>query len=642
MKNLSIRFPSLFSAPLHIQLRRLRWAIPIIVLALAGLHQVGSHFLVRAFFDNWQEEVELLLYTLTGTIVAWFGLSRIADTIAARAQAESRLRTAYADLEANHQRMQTLHNLGRQVSTADSEQGVLELAVQAPLQLTGALASAVVTFDDDKDRLKLDMAWGLSDQYLHAMRQHMEKGIPAGRCRTCVALKTYASSDCPLFVGLHQEAQAEGIGGLICLPMTQEQERLGVISAYFPSPDGPPEDQVRLLYALVGAITAMLESLRQRTRQVDTLYALKQASRTTDLGASALNDFSQQVLNTITSGWGAQAGGLFLYDENTQAWTCRARRGLGEDLTDPRFNLALETVRQAYDTGSTVILPEITPESECGLPSVAASPLIAEGKKLGAIFLGSQRRRAFQSRQSELLDTMALQIALAIRNFQLYDQLDQLAVLKERYRLSREFHDGLAQTLASLNLQTERLETLIRKQQSEAALQEVGEMRQAVHSAYADVREAIEGLRLELAEPDQMAPLLTEYVAQFSRQTGIQAQLTIEPPGLLITPATALQLMRIAQEALANVRRHAQASQAEVSLRNIENKLELTITDNGLGFPDALPEDLGQHHFGLATMRERARSLGGALTIATGVHQGTRITVAVPNSKVQKNGVNSP
>jgi two-component system nitrate/nitrite sensor histidine kinase NarX len=139
-----------------------------------------------------------------------------------------------------------------------------------------------------------------------------------------------------------------------------------------------------------------------------------------------------------------------------------------------------------------------------------------------------------------------------------------------------------------------------------------------------------------------MAPLLTEYVAQFSRQTGIQAQLTIEPPGLLVTPATALQLMRIAQEALANVRRHAQASQAEVSLRNIENKLELTITDNGLGFPDALPEDLGQHHFGLATMRERARSLGGALTIATGVHQGTRITVAVPNSKVQKNGVNSP
>ena len=636
MKHLFDHFSSLWSAPLHTRLRLLRWAIPFIVLSLAAIHQIGSHILVRTLSENWQEQIELLLYTLTGSIVAYLGLSWIADSIAAHTEAESRLRTAYADSEANHQRLQTMHNLGRQVSTADSEQGVLELAVQAPLQLTGALASAVVTFDDDKDRLKLDMAWGLSDQYLHAMRQRMEEGIPAGRCRTCVALKTYASSDCPLFVGLHQEAQAEGIGGLICLPMTQEQERLGVISAYFPSPDGPPEDQVRLLYALVGAITAMLESLRRRTRQVDTLYALKQASQTTELGVSALSDFSQQVLNTITSGWGAQAGGLFLHDENTQAWTCRARRGLGEDVSDPRFNLALETVRKAYHSGSTVILPEINPEDECGLPSIAAAPLIAEGKKLGAIFLGSQRRRAFQSRHNELLDTMALQIALAIRNFQLYDQLGQLAVLKERYRLSREFHDGLAQTLASLNLQAERLETLIHMQKNDAATQEIGEMRQTIYSAYGDVREAIEGLRLELAQPDQMAPLLAETVAQFSRQTGIEAQLTVEPQGLPVAPATALQLMRIVQEALANVRKHAQASQAEISLRDIENKLELTITDNGRGFPDTLPEDLGQHHFGLTTMRERARSLGGALTIATGIHQGTRITVAVPNSKIQK------
>jgi two-component system nitrate/nitrite sensor histidine kinase NarX len=638
MKRLSDLVLQFRSQPLLVQLGRLRWLIPIAVIALAAVHQAGLHFIANFFSERWRPTAELLIYGMTGSIVTWVA---IADSLASRDEADKQLRSAYAALEANHQKLLTLQDFGQQVAAAGNEQVVLELAAQAPLQLTEAMGSTIVTFNDEKDRLKLDMAWGLSDDYLRVLRSRMDMGVPAARCRTCSTLKTEATSDCPLFDGLHQATQSEGIGGLICLPMVLEQERVGVISAYFPSPDGPPEDQVRLLNILSGAIGAMLDSLRVRTRQVRTLYELDHASQTSDAGTSSLNDFADQVLKITVAGWEAQAGGLFLFNSETQTWTCCARQGLGGDLTDARFTLALELVRRAQTSGTLIISPDLTPESAGCLLSAAAAPLVTEGQVFGAIFLGANRRRAFNSRHTEFLNAMSHQIALAMWNTQLYDQLNQLAVLKERYRLSREIHDGLAQTLAYLNLQAERLERLVGTGQNEEAAREINAMRQSIRSAYAESREAIEGLRFDLERPDEMAIRLREFAGQFNRQTGIQAQVTVEPVDLLVAPATALQLLRIVQESLANVRKHAEASRVEICLKDSGDELELSITDNGRGFPDASQADLAQQHFGLESMRERARSLDGALTVATGPQQGTRITVAVPLSDVKKIAVES-
>jgi hypothetical protein len=171
-----LRFRSL---PLHTQLRAVRWLIPIVVVALASVHQAGVHFIVNVFSERWHPEAELMVYGLTGSIVAWIGLSRIADAFAARAQAEAELRSAYETLEANHQKLLTLQDFGQQVSAAGDEQAVLELAAQAPLRLTEARGSTIVTFNDEKDHLKLDMAWGLSNDYLRALRNRMDAGIPA-------------------------------------------------------------------------------------------------------------------------------------------------------------------------------------------------------------------------------------------------------------------------------------------------------------------------------------------------------------------------------------------------------------------------------------------------------------------------------
>ncbi len=606
-----------------IELRRLRWVAPLIVLTLAAIHQSLLHWLADPLPAPWRFVAELLLYAFTGSAVVWVGLSWIIVEGTAR---QAQLQAAYTELETNHQKLRALHDLGERLSAADDEQAVLELAAQAPLQLTSARASTVVSFDNEHDRLKLDMAWGLSDTYLSALRARMDAGIPAQRCRTCIPLKTKATSDCPLFIGLHAVAQMEGIGSLVCLPMSREQERMGVMSAYFPSPDGPPEDQVRLLNILSGSIAALLESLRARAREVGTLHAIDR----TLAGTDPLNDFAGQVLDIALSGWEAQAGGLFLFESETSTWTCRAGRGLGDALTDPRFDFALQLARQTHTTGAPLVIPGPGGLGHTDWQSAAAAPLITEGHTVGAVVLGAQRQRVFSEHHIELLATMAHQVALAIRNTQLYTQLGEMAVFEERYRLSREIHDGLAQTLAYLGLQTERLEKLLAAGRNEAATAELAEMRQSLRAAYVDAREAIDGLRLGIDNPDQLAIRLAEYTHDFSRQTDVEAHFVAEPEDVTCDPAAAVQLLRIAQEALTNVRKHAQAKRIDVRLSARANEIELSITDDGRGFPDLSQSTQVLRRHGLASMRERAESLGGALTIATGVTQGTRITATIP------------
>lgn len=616
----------LHAAPLHWQLRRLRWFIPLLVFALAALHLLLLATVNHAIPAAWQPLAGVAVFGVTGSLVSWIGLTWIASAAAARSQVAEQLRTAYSELEATHKKLLTLHELGQRITTAGDEQAVLELAALAPLQLTEASASSVVTFDGEQNRLKLDMSWGLSEDYLRALRASIDAGLDAERCRNCTTLQTHVGSDCPLFTGLHSIARAEGIGSLTCMPIVREQERVGIISAYFPSVDGPPEDQLRLLNILSGAIAAMLENLRTRSRQVTTLHALDQAAQSAD----ALDDFAAEVLDIVLAGWDAQVGGLFTYQADTQTWNPRAERGLGENMTSPYYALALKLARQAHAQSAPVIVLDLGEVNGAGLLSAAAAPLISDNETLGAIFMGARRRRAFNERHTDLLRTMAHQTALAIRNAQLYARLGQMAILEERYRLSREIHDGLAQTLAYMGLQAERMEALIANGRGDEAAREAAEMRQLARAAYVDAREAIDGLRLSLDDPGLLAERLAVYFAEFTRQSGIPVQFDSQPPDLRVAPSAGLQLMRIAQEALTNVRKHAQASQVQVRLSAAGEELELTLADDGRGFPDALHGETRRRSYGLTTMRERAQSMGGALAVATGPGQGTRIVVTVP------------
>jgi nitrate/nitrite-specific signal transduction histidine kinase len=306
-----------------------------------------------------------------------------------------------------------------------------------------------------------------------------------------------------------------------------------------------------------------------------------------------------------------------------------AQEGLG-GVASARFAFAQDSARQAYRERSLILQSAISAQAPHGLKSIAALPLITDGRSFGALFLGSERQNSFSRQHTDLLQTIAHQISLAIRNAQLYAEVQQTAMLRERYRLAREFHDGLAQTLGYLGLQLDRMERMFRKGQYEKIEQEMNETRQVVRSAYMDVREAIEGLRLRWDDPERLAYNLSAYVDDVSRQMGIPIRFTATPPDLSAPSRVSLQLLRIAQEALTNVRKHAQASQVDVRIIRTDQALELRVADDGVGFPDAPQQNGGHRSYGLTSMRERAESVGGYLSVVTGPGQGSAITVIVP------------
>jgi signal transduction histidine kinase len=206
-------------------------------------------------------------------------------------------------------------------------------------------------------------------------------------------------------------------------------------------------------------------------------------------------------------------------------------------------------------------------------------------------------------------------------------KLREQSATEERDRIARELHDGLAQILGFVNTKAQAVRLLLQRGQPEAAQGQLRQLEEASADVLADVRQAILGLRLS-ARPDlDLLAKLRSFVDQFSRQTGVSVQLDLPEDSrqIHLAPTAEVELLRIVQEALSNIRKHADARSAWLHLEAGDAGLRLTIIDDGSGF-DPLQAPLGDH-FGLLSMRERAAAIGGKLDLESAPGRGTRVTL---------------
>jgi signal transduction histidine kinase len=236
-----------------------------------------------------------------------------------------------------------------------------------------------------------------------------------------------------------------------------------------------------------------------------------------------------------------------------------------------------------------------------------------------------------------------------------------LAAAEEREQLGRELHDGLGQVMGYLNLQAQTVETLLDQGKIEGVRTNLRQMAQAAQQAHTDVRSFILGFRA--AARQSFAAALQDTVADFERQTGILVRLEAAQPwnARWLSPVAEIHLLRIIQEALNNVRKHAQARRVMLTLAQEGERLQVTVADDGVGFDlvssslrgagfapkqshpvqeiASAPttglamtpqEEEGMEHFGLANMHERAAQLCGSLVIESAAGQGTRVILECP------------
>ena len=275
--------------------------------------------------------------------------------------------------------------------------------------------------------------------------------------------------------------------------------------------------------------------------------------------------------------------------------------------------------------------------------AIAIVSLKLENAIIGAFWIARFKNQQFSETDQIWLESMADQVVIAIQHGLMTSQLQSLSVIEERGRIAREMHDGLAQVLGYLNLQVQTLGSLLQQGKSEKLQVELTQMRQAIQVAHADVRENILSLRTTLAQDKGPEVAVGEYLTEFGIQTGVETIFLYDIEGDLdLSSIAEVQLVCILQEALTNVRKHAQADRVEVKITRegfrSTDSIHMQIVDNGVGIVIAG----SKRNFGLQTMRERAESVGGNLNIGSNNGRGTCIDCHLPclqQEKLQRQSV---
>jgi signal transduction histidine kinase len=227
---------------------------------------------------------------------------------------------------------------------------------------------------------------------------------------------------------------------------------------------------------------------------------------------------------------------------------------------------------------------------------------------------------------------MAIELEQHLEEREQQQLLRYQAIVDERERIAREIHDGVAQLMGYVNTKSSAIHFLLRDQKYGEALDQLEQLSHSSQDALQELRISILGLRMSDPHEDGFFDSLETFTDQFSELTGISVDLKLSPEDRFpsLSPEIELHILRIIQEALINIQKHARVQQAWVHLSVCTHILEITIGDDGRGFDTENPSNDGQPHFGLAIMRERAEGVGASFHVDTEPGSGTRVTVRLP------------
>ena len=387
------------------------------------------------------------------------------------------------------------------------------------------------------------------------------------------------------------------------------------------------------------------KDLARRTQELAGLNAVATAvNRSFDL-QTVLARAADSLL-TVT-GWDTVT--IRLWNPAERTWDLGVRRGppifgSGPGWDDggaashpiyPRANKDILAGRPAvvHFTGD----PAFDFYSAAGLLCLACLPIQMRGQVLGVVVLGTVRPEVEAGAEALPADaTLAAiceQLAVAIENGRLHTQAQQAAALEERHRLARELHDSVTQSLFTVTLMAEAAQALIERDPQRVAAY-LERLKDTAHSALAEMRALLDQLRPQGLRASGLGAALRRHAETVGAQVGLPVTVQIDATLPELPPAVEEAIYRIAQEALHNVIKHAQATHAEVCLQAERPRVDgpasavtLTVTDDGHGLASPAPAA----GLGLTNMRERAAGLGGNFAIGPRSDgPGAVITVAIP------------
>lgn len=352
-----------------------------------------------------------------------------------------------------------------------------------------------------------------------------------------------------------------------------------------------------------------------------------------------------EVVTQLRTRFGFPQVALYLLDPETERLTLHVISVTGEPARDsaagyPGAELpaVTETLMQAANRRELIVHQ---PEPAASVPwAEIAVPLITRDHLIGILAIQNVRGQAFSQVDLDTLSTLAGQIAIALENARLFEQVQKTASRlqtlshrlvevqeNERRHIARELHDEIGQFLTGLKLTLE----LNERRPAEQAQQGQHEALTLVNDLIGRVRELSLDLRPSLLDDLGLLPALLWHFERYTAQTNVQVHFKQSGLERRFSPGLETAVYRIIQEALTNVARHAQTPEATVRIWCDERNLRLQVEDYGIGFePHAILTHGGSN--GLPGILERARLVGGELTVASAPGQGTQLTAVLPLS----------
>ncbi len=530
-------------------------------------------------------------------------------------------------------------------------EALLELTLPRVAEVLGAEGAAISIYDAGREEVVAGATLGLSEALVSEIARQELPADSAGR-----EVDGAGGASAPqLAVGgtAGELAHSEGIGSLLGLPLLADGDTRAVLA--IGRGDGRPFSPAdhdllvdigrQLSLALRNAL--LFERAERHNRELAALLSVARAT-TSSLELSELLAESLEAILEVTL---AETAELWLTAES-DGLRLVTRRGFALEAFGERDEFAWGEGLPglAAQSGAPIVVHDLASDprflrgqvTRLGIDSFLALPLIHGRQTVGVLTVAARDSAAFtQESERRLLEGIGQQLAVAIENAQLQARVLDRAVLEERERIARELHDGLAQVLGYINTQTLAVKKLLSSNRLEEADAQLAALETTARAVYGNVREAILGLRVS-PEPDgDFRAALESYLRDFAQMAKIDVRLEASESASRaeLPAASEIQLMRILQEALSNVRKHAEATHATVSLDVTEGALTATVRDDGVGFAQGeAVRSSGWPHFGLQTMRERAEAIGGRFELVSTPGGGTSVSVRIPLTEAPEAG----
>jgi len=383
-------------------------------------------------------------------------------------------------------------------------------------------------------------------------------------------------------------------------------------------------------------VKGQTEHIASKTRSLELLYDIAADLSTT----RNLDELLEQFLDTLMVLVDAQAATVRMLSEDGNTYLV-ASRGMADTVNDQEkvvpvnrclcgkiaLNGGIGIQKGVGDCNIHLSQPIL--QNPCS--ELIVVPLQYRDKILGVYNLFLDRPSSELGKDvRDLLNTIGRHLGLAVEKARLDDNERRLAIMEERNMIGSELHDSLAQSLVSMRLQIKMLGETLHKKDIRSAQNEVRRIRAAIEEAHVSLRELLSNFRSRMDERG-LIPSIEDLIERFKEETGIAVFLQNKWIGSSFAPVQEIQVFRIIQESLANIRKHSNACNVRILLDRTENnRYSLLVEDDGHGMSDEPGEGFRGENIGLSIMRERAGRLYGNLTIESDSGEGTRVLLEFP------------